>query len=625
MQRIDLEQWRAKEVARLLALLETERRYYQEMVASLPVALVVLASDRSLVSANRAFRRSFGLRAEDLQGKTIDQILPSERLIEAIRSAHTGGAPNPKFVVELGERVLRVAAVPMRSWIDEGEDETLLMLEDLGGIERLRTAAPASRAVPADLPAIVWQADAATLKFTSVTGDAERLLGYQVSHWLTAPRFFSERIHPDDRVSTMACYQGAIARGGDAGAEYRALSASGDVVWCRETIRVSGRTITGVITDIGRRKQLEEQMLAAERTGALHGLAARLAHDLNNPLMIVTGYSEEILHTLGSQDVKRGDVEQILAATERISGLTGQLLQFTRKQANPPRPVDVTRKLSQLAEKIAVIPVTQAVWALADPDQLEEVILALVSAARAREQSRVTVACDVETIAESVASATLRPGVYARILIHGDGPGPEPEKRAALFESFLTAKDPEKGAGPALARAYAIVREWGGDIAFSSEPSQGSTFTVYLRHSAAESEAEAPEEPRANTGAGAGGETILLVEDEPGIRGLVRKILQQEQYHVLEASSAEEALKIAAAHKGAIHLLLTDFMLPGMTGRDLAERMHAASPKLKVLYVSGYTDDESVRGGVFPPGSRFLQKPFTLSGLVGKVREALGS
>src|SRR5439155_1350759 len=263
---------------------------------------------------------------------------PSERLIEAIRSAHTGGAPNPKFVVELGERVLRVAAVPMRSWIDEGEDETLLMLEDLGGIERLRTAAPASRAVPADLPAIVWQADAATLKFTSVTGDAERLLGYQVSHWLTAPRFFSERIHPDDRVSTMACYQGAIARGGDAGAEYRALSASGDVVWCRETIRVSGRTITGVITDIGRRKQLEE------------------------------------------------------------------------------------------------------------------VILALVSAARAREQSRVTVACDVETIAESVASATLRPGVYARILIHGDGPGPEPEKRAALFESFLTAKDPEKGAGPALAR-----------------------------------------------------------------------------------------------------------------------------------------------------------------------------
>ena len=491
------------------------------------------------------------------------------------------------------------------------------MLEDLGGIERLRTAAPASRAVPADLPAIVWQADAATLKFTSVTGDAERLLGYQVSHWLTAPRFFSERIHPDDRVSTMACYQGAIARGGDAGAEYRALSASGDVVWCRETIRVSGRTITGVITDIGRRKQLEEQMLAAERTGALHGLAARLAHDLNNPLMIVTGYSEEILHTLGSQDVKRGDVEQILAATD--------VKQLAQAASAAGKLQEILKKLNGLKGGDSRVAKARAVWALADPDHLEEVILALVSAARAREQSRVTVACDVETIAESVASATLRPGVYARILIHGDGPGPEPEKRAALFESFLTAKDPEKGAGPALARAYAIVREWGGDIAFSSEPSQGSTFTVYLRHSAAESEAEAPEEPRANTGAGARGETILLVEDEPGIRGLVRKILQQEQYHVLEASSAEEALKIAAAHKGAIHLLLTDFMLPGMTGRDLAERMHAASPKLKVLYVSGYTDDESVRGGVFPPGSRFLQKPFTLSGLVGKVREALGS
>ncbi len=651
MERTDFEQWKAKEVARLLALVETERRYYQEMVASLPIGLVVLSEDRSVVSTNRAFRQTFGLRTEDLRRKTIDQVIPSERLVERIRNAHVHG-PQADLFLE-GARSLRIAIVPIRNWEDETEVETLLMVEDLAAIAAMRAGAPQpvtvetpspAPLVAADIPAVVWQADAATLAFKSVSGDTAQLLGYPVSHWLNTPQFFQERMHPDDRAATMAFYEAAIARSGDASAEYRAISASGGEVWCRETIRVpeshgEARTITGVITEIGRRKQLEEQLLTAERTTALHTIASRLAHDLNNPLMIVTGYGEEMLHALGPQDPMRGDVEQILAATERIAGLTGQLLGFTHRHANLPEPVDMGSMVAGLQEKIVAVAgesvaveiaaATVPVWTSADAQQLEEVILTLVSASRedAQDRSRVIIACEVDTIAEQLTPATLKPGVYARLVIHDDGRGLDPEKRVAIFETILGGRGSET-AGPALARAYAIVREWGGDIAFFSEPSRGSTFAVYLPYyepEPAPAEVPVPVVPQPLVAAPEEQmrETLLVVEDEPGIRALVRKILRRERYNVLEAGSGEEALKVASAHENGIQLLVTDVMLPGISGRDLAEGMRETAPGLKVLYVSGYTDDEAVRVGAFPPGSKFLQKPFTLGALVGKVREAL--
>jgi signal transduction histidine kinase len=653
MVRTDFEQWKAREVARLLALVETERRYYQEIVAALPVALVVLSAERSILSVNRAFRHALGVRAEDLRGKSIEQIVPSERLVEKIRDVHVHGIPPPAFFLDLDQRIFRIAIIPIRNWDDDSEMETLLMLEDLTGIESMRSAEsgaavpkPEPMALAADLPAIVWRADAATLTFTGVSGGAEQLLGYPVSHWLDTPQFFAERIHSEDRAATLALYDAAIARGGDASAEYRAIAASGGVVWCREAIRAgapgdSRQTLTGVITDISRRMQIEEQLLVAERTDALHALASRLAHDLNNPLMIITGYSEEMLHGLSRDDPRRGDVEQILAATERISGLTAQLLAFTRRQANPKRPVDVARALAGMEEMIAnaagegvtvELESAVAVWALADPGQLEEMILALVSASRedARERSRVTIACGTATLTERRAAATLEPGAYTVLTVRDDGRGLRAEQRAGVFESFL-GKD---SAGAALARAYAIAREWGGDIAFSSEPFRGSTFTIYLPHHEAPGEAapapavavsEPPvvvvsEPPVEETR-----ETILVVDDEGGIRALVRKILRRDRYAVLEAGSSEEALDLASAHTGHIDLLLTDVMLPGLSGSGLADSLRKARPDLKVVYISGYTDEEAVRAGSFPPGSKFLQKPFTLGALVSKVREALDS
>jgi CheY-like chemotaxis protein len=420
------------------------------------------------------------------------------------------------------------------------------------------------------------------------------------------------------------------------------VMASGGTVWVRETIRVKSGAITGVMTSIERRKQLEDQLLRAGRADALQGIASRLAHDLNNPLMIVTGYAEEMRNSLPDDDPMLGDVDQILTATDRISGITAQLLNYTRRQAHPPSPVNVTKLLAEMEEKIAAaagdgcvvhVGSGETVWAMAEETQLEEIVLALVSHDRedAKERSHVSIGCETDTIAEHVPGMTLTPGTYARLTIHDDGRGLEAAKSDAVFESFLS-KPGEKSSGSALARAYTIVREWGGDIVFFSEPFRGSAFLVYLPYSVAPvGPQEAAREPVVDQPpvpkppAEIVREKILLVEDEAGIRALVRKILRRENYNVLEAGSAEEALAMASAAPDRIHLLITDVKLPGASGRELAERIRDAREDLRVLYISGYTDDDAVRSGAIPPGSKFLQKPFTLGALVGKVKEALAS
>jgi PAS domain S-box-containing protein len=637
MDRNDLEQWKAKEVARLLALVETERRYYQEMVAMLPVALVVLSADRHISSANRAFRQTFGLRSSDIRGRTIEQILPSERLVEKIRDVHMTGTLETAFPLEYRGRRFTLAVVPMRNWDDESEIETLLTFREADGTSGAEL--PRAPATVSEVPAILWEADASSFEFRIVTGDVEPMLGFPAAHWTSTPHFFEDRIYSEDRAATMDFYHSRPK--GDASAEFRAITASGGTVWVRETIRTHGDKLTGVMTSIARRKQLEDQLLRSARAGALQGISSKLAHDLNNPLMIVNGYAEEMRNSLPEDDPMLGDVDQILAATDRISSITTQLLNYTRRQAHPAAPVNVTQLLTGLEEKIAraagesvAVHVTsgEPVWAMADEAQLEEIVMALISPDRedARERSRIAIGCEVDTSTEHVPGTALSRGTYARLLIHDDGRGLEAAKRDAVFENLLW-KPGEKSAAPALAHAYAVVREWGGDIAFFSEPFRGSTFLVYLPHYIHEPKAveaapeavavpepapepEAPEVVR---------DTILLVEDEAGIRALVRKILRRENYNVLEAGSAEEAMAMAAAIPGRIDLLVTDVMLPAASGRDLAEHVRQARPDLKILYISGYTDDDAVRTGAIPPGSKFLQKPFTLGSLVGKVKEAL--
>ena len=623
MERIDLEAWNGREVARLLALVENQRRYYQDMVASLPVGLVVLSANRTVVSANRAFRQTLGLRIEDLRGKAIEQILPSDRLIEKIREMAIEGIPQPGLLLKQGGKLLRVSILPLRNWDEETEMETLLMVADVSDV-RADTAAVADAPAVASASsavAVLWRADAGRLQFTDVSGGAEQMLGYPASHWLKSPAFFAQRIHKEDREAVLALYRTAAQHTREVNAEFRALTASGETVWCRETVRqAEPGVLVGVLTAIGQRKELEQLRVNAERNSALHSLSARLAHDLNNPLMIISGYAEEMLHPLEANDPRRAELEQILAATERISSLTAQLLQFTRKQASPAERVDLAALVSGLGGKVETR-APKPVWVMVNQEQLEEILPVLVSIMK-EDRTPVVVTCDTATITDYVADVSLAPATYARVTVAASGFVMEAEKRKVIFESFLH-KTSGRSMGAALARAYAVVREWGGELGFESEAPRGSVFTMYLP--LVEPEAEPTTEPKtaAARPTDAQRETILVVDDEAGIRTLIAKILRRERYSVLEAGTATEAATIAAKHGSAIQLLVTDVMLPDRNGRHLAEKLVQVLPKLKVMYISGFTDDESVRAGAFPPGARFLQKPFTLGALIGTVRETL--
>jgi PAS domain S-box-containing protein len=645
IERSDFEQWRSKEVARLLALVEAERRYYQEIVSALPVPLAVLSAGNQVAWANRSFRRLLGLRAEEIRRKEITQLLPSPGVAEFIASARQGAAPEP-LAIEAGGRPARLRAVALPHWDDEAEAETLLLLEEMGVIGGSPISAAPAPAIPEGLPAIIWTADAESTDFRTVSGAAEEFLGYPLSHWFNRPGFFEERIHPDDRAATMDFYRSLLDKGGEGAAEFRVVTAAGESFWCRESVRVTqvhgaSQSIIGILTNISRRKQLEQQRLSTSRLEAIESLAGRLAHDLNNPLMIIQGYGEEMLDVLGPQHPARADAQEILTAAQRISTLTAKLSELTRQHAAAASRVLVTELLASLEQRLreaAGLRVrvelalgATSVFALAEPNQLREVILALAapSHAGAEERTRLTVSCDTETLVERVPMATLAPGTYARIILRDDGRGRGPARAAAVFDPIV---HPIRAEGLELARAHAVVRQWGGDIACSSEFHRGTTFTIYLPAAPSDA-AAAPAPPQPVTVEAPSPEpapaplpdreTILVVDDEAGIRGLMRKILRRERYVVLEAASAEEALEKAAAHPGRIQLLLTDVMLPGMSGPELARKLYAMDEKLKVLYISGYTADEAVRAGEFPPGARFLAKPFTLGALLSKVRETL--
>jgi PAS domain S-box-containing protein len=639
MERTEFEQWRSKEVARLLALVETERRYYQDVVAALPVPLAVLAADNSMVWANRSFRRVFGLRSEEVRRKDIEQLLPvtgfgawiqeaRAQLVGAVMSATIGG------------QAAKLTAIPVRGSDEDGDAEMLIVLE-IGAAQ-----SPEVAVVPPDLPAIVWTADVESTDFRTVAGAAEEFLGYPISHWLNRAGFFEERIHPDDRDSTIAMYQTLLTKGGDGSAEFRAVTSAGQTFWCRESIRVvltdgSPNLITGVLTSIERRKQLEQQLLAAGRLDAVQMMAGRLAHDLNNPLMIIHGYGEELLQSLDKTSPARADAVEIMTAAERISGVASRLTDLTRPQSVPSTRLNLVELLAGLRARIAkaagngvTLDMTLGVakaWAKADAEKLSVVVLTLASSDRegTQDRTRLTVTCDIDVVAERLPVSPLAPGKYARIVLRDDGRSLQPKQLAAIFDPALHGAKTE---GLAMTQAYSLVREWGGDIASAAEPLHGTTFAIYLPYAPLDEEPSSPiaapvaveePEPQPVPEPEPLRETILVVDDEAGIRGLMRKILRREHYQVLEASSAEEALQMAAAHAGPIHMLLTDVMLPGMLGPELARKMYALDSSLKVLYISGYTQDEAVRTGEYPPGARFLAKPFTLGALLGKVRESL--
>ena len=412
-------------------------------------------------------------------------------------------------------------------------------------------------------------------------------------------------------------------------------------------VRVSGRAVPnggngGVVfelfaEDVTERRGLEEQLRQSQKMEAVGRLAGGIAHDFNNLLMVISGYSEFLLERLGAEPHLRGPAQEIASASERASSLTRQLLAFSRKQMLAPRIVNLTdvatENIKMLTRMIGedidlVMTPSPNLWPVrADAGQIEQVIMNLAVNARDAMPSggKLTIETSNVTLDDEYARfhAPLRPGDYVMIAISDTGAGMDSETQSHIFEPFFTTKG-TKGTGLGLSTVYGIIKQSGGYIWVYSELGRGTTFKIYLPRVASAGEPAAQfVAPIDSRKVEPGTETILLVEDEANLRYLARQYLEKQGYKVIEAADGAVAMQIAVAHEGIIHLLLTDVIMPGMNGRELAQRISEIRPNAKVLYMSGYTENVIGHNGMLDAGVRLLQKPFNLRDLKSKVREVL--
>ena len=401
----------------------------------------------------------------------------------------------------------------------------------------------------------------------------------------------------------------------------------------------SGQVVNyvGVKRDVTDVRRMEERLRQSQKMEAVGRLAGGVAHDFNNLLTAISGYSDLLLHRLPAYSTLRRDVEEIRRAGDRAAGLTRQLLAFSRRQVLQPKILDLNTVVTTMelmlrrliGEDIELsTDLSPALGQVkADPGQLEQVIVNLVVNARDAmpDGGRITIGTvDVDlSTSYSNAHPGVRPGPHVLLSVADTGLGMSDETQAHLFEPFFTTKEKGKGTGLGLATVYGIVQQSGGHIRVNSVAGSGATFLIYLPRV----------EPRGDDVPGTdrsflphpspGTETVLLAEDEEVVRRLAREILIDNGYQVLDAGNGREALLISEAHRGEIHLLLTDVVMPRLSGRELVERIRPLRPDMRVLYMSGYTDDAILRHGVLEEEVPFLQKPFTAEILARKVREVL--
>ena len=404
------------------------------------------------------------------------------------------------------------------------------------------------------------------------------------------------------------------------------------------------RVVLCIIHDATERRRLEAQLRQAQKMEAVGRLAGGIAHDFNNLIQVVTGYGEMVLAALPSEHSQREAIVEMKKAGERAAALTRQLLAFSRKQVIAPQLLQLNTVIAEagkmvrrlLGEDVVLAIVLEPALGLiqADPHQIEQVLVNLAINARDAMPTggRLTVETSNAVLDDNSVRKRpeIKPGRYVLLAVSDTGHGMDEATKGHVFEPFFTTKAPGKGTGLGLAMVYGIVKQAGGFVYVYSEPGQGTAFKVYLPR--VDEGTEGGHEARAGSALPAAGvpaadpppsETLLLVEDEDAVRALTREVLGGAGYTILEAADGAEALLLCERHLGPIHLLLSDVVMPGMGGRELADRLSALRPGLKVLFLSGYADDAVVRHGVLASQVAFLQKPFSIESLTRKVREVL--
>ena len=390
-----------------------------------------------------------------------------------------------------------------------------------------------------------------------------------------------------------------------------------------------------VVRDVTHFRKTEEQYQRARHLGGMQRLAEGVAHNLNNLVTVIAGYSESLANTLQGFDAQRREARMIQQATERAAFLIRQLMLFSRRQPAEPKLLDlntcfaVTEKMLRPMLGCDVGLITSFESSLhrvdADPRHIEQILMTLVLNAREAmpEGGTICIRTSNVNLDEQLAMnyVDVRPGEYALLEVSDTGEGMNDSTQGHLFEPFFSTKEPRKAIGLSLAALYGMVKQAGGHVAFESDPGNGTRFMVYLPKAE-----EAPVRPRgepAYAAARADAETVLVVEDEVSMRLLTREVLLQQGYRVMEASNGSQALQLLAEHDGPVHLVVTDIIMPGISGFDLASRIEGVYPNVKMLFMSAFSQYALTHHGAVPGRTHLLQKPFTTGTLIAKVREAL--
>jgi two-component system, cell cycle sensor histidine kinase and response regulator CckA len=486
-------------------------------------------------------------------------------------------------------------------------------------------------------PHAMWVFDIETLAFLAVNDAAVRLYGYSRDEFLGMT---IKEIRPLEEVPALLDYLATIPDSpGLRATQVRHRKKDGsllEVAGVSNPIAFRGRRARLVLAhDVSETRRLEVQLLEAKKMEAVGRLAGGVAHDFNNLLGVITGYSELLLKDLGPQHPGVKRVEQIQNAAERAAGLTRQLLAFGRKQVLQPRILDINEVVADVAKmlhrviaddvQIVTRPGARIGRIRADPGQIEQVLMNLVVNAREAMPSggRLTIETADVTLDEAYAEAhpEVRPGPFVMLAVGDSGVGMDAQTQAHVFEPFFTTKEAAKGSGMGLATVFGIVHQSGGSIGISSRPGMGTTCRIYfprVDEDLPQQPAAAPERPFVP-----GTETILLVEDAHPLREMIREILEEAGYAVIDYADPVEALRMAPVLDAAVRLMLTDVVMPRLSGPDLARGIRMTRPALKVLFMSGYTDEAMGLHGALGAGTEFIQKPFSAADLLLKVRAAL--
>jgi PAS domain S-box-containing protein len=631
---------------------EDSIRFQAHLLDVVEQAVIATDLDGVVIYWNQFAQRLYGWSAVEAVGRNITELttpeINQEQAAKIMAQLRAGQSWSGEFMVQNKNGATFPAHVTNSPVNDKGTiigivgvsiDITERKLRE----EALRKAEAQYRNLVESSPAIVYLAEPVPPFSPIYISPNVASFGYTIEEWFSRPDMWISLIHEEDREHVLRITEDAMQQGLDTDLEYRVISRDGTIRWLHDKGRFilddQGKRVSwqGVMLDITETKRLEEQLMQAQKLESVGRLAGGIAHDFNNMLTAINGYSELTLRALEADNPLRHNVEEIKKAGERSALLTHQLLAFSRRQFLQPELLDLNEVITDTTKMlervigediqlvIALKPKTGLVSV--DPGQLSQIIMNLAVNARDAMPQGGTLSIETANIflepEDAKQKVGILPGAYVMLAVCDTGHGIDDSIRQHIFEPFFTTKEVGRGTGLGLATVYGIVKQSGGNIEVESREGVGTTFRIYLPR--VEDESEAAEVKNTSTELPTGTETILLVEDEELVRNLSREILETCGYTVIKARDGLEALECCDKGDCKIDLLMTDIVMPRMGGRELAEKLTKKLPNLKILFTSGYADNEMVHHDVIETSANFIQKPFTLDALAHKVREVLNA